>query len=87
MTDMKTITEPIGNIMRDLSKLAEDEIERQLTEVCLSAIEQRRGAIVEQVTKKYKMSCTSALVQLMDSSGMALQFSFTPKTQQEAAKK
>lgn len=78
----KVISEPIGKVLKELSAIAEKQIEEELEKVCRQAIEQHHRKIINDVTNKYKVACNSALVQMMDSAGMALQFTFVPKEKQ-----
>jgi len=79
--EMKFITSAVSDILKEISQVAESEIERELINVCYSAIEKNKDRIISEVKKKHLVACHTTLLHSMDSNGMHLEFSFKPKSE------
>jgi len=78
---VKFITSSVDEILKEISLVAEAEIERGLTEIVAAAIEKNKDQLLKKVMKQYSYSCHATLIRAMDSQGMKLEFSFKPKNE------
>lgn len=76
---MKSVTTSLNDVLKDLTELAERQIDEELTRVAMFAIEQHKQRIVDEVKNRYVVACYTRLVQSMDRDGLYLEFSFQPK--------